>query len=106
MIGRRYGSAAHNCPQRRADDSTDGLSQLATDPLGYNEQDAFVRQAVVSDEAFQGAMWREIGRGTENPNVGVFVDTRPFGPTARFFPAVRGSGCGSAARECAEVGAT
>ena len=56
------------------------------------------------DLAFQKAMRRAIASGEESPpRIGVFKDPRPFKAPRLFEPVERSSGCGSPARECAEL---
>jgi hypothetical protein len=57
------------------------------------------------DDKFQAAMRRAQMRGLEHPPaLGPFVDLTPFSSRAVFYPAVRHSGCSSAAELCAELG--
>ena len=58
------------------------------------------------DLAFQKAMRRAIAAREENPpGIGVFKDTRPLTAPRLFRPVEPSSGCGSPARECAELDA-
>jgi hypothetical protein len=65
-----------------------------------------VRSCRRQDLAFQEAMRRAVAAGEENPPmIGVFKDARPSNAPRLFVPVEISSGCGSPARECADLDA-
>jgi len=65
-----------------------------------------VRSCRRQDLAFQKAMRRAVAAGQENPPmIGVFKDARPSNAPRLFVPMEISSGCGSPARECADLDA-
>ncbi len=65
-----------------------------------------VRSCRRQDLAFQKAMRRAIAAGQEHPPmIGVFKDARPPNAPRLFVPVEISSGCGSPARECADLDA-
>jgi hypothetical protein len=65
-----------------------------------------VRSCRRQDLAFQKAMRRAVAAGQEHPPViGVFKDARPPNAPRLFVPVEISSGCGSPARECADLDA-
>ena len=78
--------------------------QPAHEPGEFTKAPLWMGPAGRQDLAFQKAMRRAVAAGEENPPmIGVFKDGRPSNAPRLFVPVEISSGCGSPARECADL---